>query len=200
MRPLVLAFGLLRWARLGLGLAWLSACAQPSPELQLSPDTMRDGGFTTGLPIDPFATESGSSAYARLRAGTEAARAVVWNGKLDSFGPWLQLQTQSVEEALRGLAELRMGRQDQYGVASGRLALTYEHIAQNVDRAWRLAEADSIEADWKDLSPVLWERAEFFWARCATLTAAGAPHLDAWQMRCAQGARSSSEPAARQAK
>jgi hypothetical protein len=200
MRPEVLEFRVLRWALLALGLGTLSACAQQGPKLQLNPDTMHEGVFTAGLPIDPFATESESSPYARLRAETDAARAVAWNGELDSFGPWLQMQTQSIEEALGALAELRTGRPDQYGVASGRLALAYEHVARNVDRAGELAEAAAIQADWKDLSPVLWERAQSCWTRCAKVTAAGAPHLDAWKMRCAEGVRSSSEPPARQAK
>lgn len=200
MCPKALGFGVLRFALLGLWLGTLSACAHNGPELALSPDTMRASGSETGIPIDPFATESESSAYARLRARTDAAQALAWDGSLDSFGPWLELETQSIEDALGALAELRTGRRDQYGVASGRMALTYEHVARNVDRAWAMAEATGMQPDWKDLSPVLWERAQGFWARCAQVTAAAAPHLDAWKIRCTEGLRSSSSAPARQPK
>lgn len=201
MRPSLFAgFGGLRLVLLALWLEALSACAHPGAELQISPEAMPGSSATTEAPIDPFPTESANSAYARLRTGTDQARALRWDGQLDSFGPWLEGQTQSIEDSLRRLAELRTGRADQYGVASGRVALTYEHIATALDRASGLAKDADMQAEWDALGPVLWERAQRFWERCAKLTAAGAPHLDAWEMRCTNAAEAALRAPARQSK
>lgn len=137
------------------------------------------------LPRDPFGASS--AAYTRLREVTDAALALPWSGKLDDFAPWLEEQTSSVEHALGLLKALRIGAQDVYAVANGRIALVYETIATALTEASALAQAEGHDADWKDQQGRIWEQANAFWARCARGCSASGAHLDAWDLRCGHG-------------
>ena len=145
-----------------------------------SPQTQADA-----VPGDPFAPSS--SAYGKLREVTDAALAQPWDGELESFAPWLEEQTVAVERSLALLKALRVGPQDVYAVANGRIALVYEQIAVAMTEATPLAEAAGDPSDWKGQEARIWEQAYGFWARCARLCSAGGAHLDAWDLRCSEG-------------
>jgi len=137
------------------------------------------------LPADPFG--SSSAAYTRLREVTDAALASKWNGELETFAPWLEEQTVSVERALALLKALRVGPLDIYAVANGRIAMVYDSIATALTRASEEAAQAGHDADWKGEEGRVWEQAVAFWARCARGSSNGGTHLDAWDLRCRAG-------------
>jgi hypothetical protein len=140
---------------------------------------------TEAVPRDPFG--SSSAAYERLREVTDAALSAPWKGDLRSFAPWLEEQTVAVERSLHLLKALRAGPHDVYAVASGRIAMVYDQIAEGLTQASRLAEAEGFDADWKGQQSRVWEQAVAFWERCARGCGAGGTHLDAWELRCRAG-------------
>ncbi len=140
---------------------------------------------SVAVPGDPFAPSS--SAYGKLREVTEGALAQPWDGELESFAGWLEEQTVAVERSLALLKALRVGPQDVYAVANGRIALVYEQIAMAMTEATPLAEPASDPSDWKGQEARIWEQAYGFWARCARLCSTGGTHLDAWDLRCSEG-------------
>lgn len=137
------------------------------------------------LPGDPFG--SASAAYLRLKEVTDAALARPWSGTLEDFAPWLEEQTVAIERSLGLLKAIRVGPQDVYAVANGRIASVYEDIAAALTEASLLAEAEGYDADWKDQEGRIWEQAHAFWARCVRGCSTGGAHLDAWDLRCAHG-------------
>ena len=162
----------------------LLACQRSSNEavtiVPSPPHTRADAN-----PGDPFAPSS--SAYSKLREVTEGALATPWDGALESFAPWLEEQTVAVEQSLALLRALRVGAQDVYAVATGRIALVYEQIATAMTEATPLAEAAGDDSDWKGQQARIWEQAYGFFARCARLCSLGGAHLDAWDLRCHEG-------------
>ena len=157
----------------------------PSP-----PQTQADAA-----PGDPFAPSS--SAYSKLCEVTEGALATPWDGRLESFAPWLEGQTVAVERSLALLRALRVGAQDVYAVANGRVALVYEQIAIAMTEATPLAEAAGDDSDWKGQQARIWEQAYGFFARCARLCGLAGAHLDAWDLRCSEGRANSQAKLAR---
>jgi hypothetical protein len=137
------------------------------------------------VPGDPFG--SSSAAYERLREVTDAALAMPWDGELESFAPWLEEQTVAVERSLSLLKALRVGPQDVYAVANGRVALVYTHIATALTEASTVAESEGYVADWTGQQSLIWQQANAFWARCARGCSMGGTHLDAWDLRCRRG-------------
>lgn len=139
----------------------------------------------TSVPGDPFG--SASPAYARLVEVVNAAAAAKWNGVLEDFAPWLEEQTTAVERALALLKAIRIGPLDVYSVANGRIAIVYDQIAVALTEASRLAEAEGLDADWKDQEARVWAQSNSFWGRCARGCSTGGTHLDAWDLRCQAG-------------
>jgi hypothetical protein len=139
----------------------------------------------SSVPGDPFG--SASPAYARLVEVVNAANAAKWNGALEDFAPWLEEQTTAVERALALLKAIRIGPLDVYSVANGRIAIVYDQIAVALTEASRLAEAEGLDADWKDQETRVWAQSNSFWRRCARGCSTGGTHLDAWDLRCQAG-------------
>jgi hypothetical protein len=137
------------------------------------------------VPTDPFG--AASPAYEELKEVTDAALANEWDGSLGTFAPWLEQQTVAVERSLRMLKAIRVGPQDVYAVANGRIALVYERIAAALTDASLLAESEGYEADWTGQENVIWEQAAAFWARCVRGCGMSGPHLDGWDLRCRLG-------------
>jgi hypothetical protein len=137
------------------------------------------------VPGDPFG--SSSAAYEQLREVTDAALANPWDGKLESFADWLETQTVSVERSLRMLKAIRVGPQDVYAVANGRIAMVYDQIAESLTEASAIAEAEGHEADWTGQQDLIWEQSTAFWARCVRGCGMSGAHLDAWDLRCRSG-------------
>lgn len=148
------------------------------------------------IPSDPFG--SPSPAYARLREVTDAALEGAWNGQLEDFADWLERETVAVERALGLLKALRVGAQDEYAVASARVALVYENIARTLTEASVAAEAAGEQADWKGQQGRIQEQANAFWMRCVRLCNVAGAHLDAWALRCGRGLARGQEQSSRQ--
>ena len=142
------------------------------------------------LPADPFSYGDARAAYAQLREQTEASRARQWNGELEDFDEWLELQTSDLEKDLALLRLLRGGSSEVYAVANGRVALVYEHIATAMQAASSAAAEVDASSEWRDQQALIWDQAVRYWARCASGTSASGPHLDAWSLRCRKGRRS----------
>jgi len=138
-----------------------------------------------GVPGDPFGASS--AAYERLREVTDAALETPWDGTLESFATWLEQQTVSVERSLTLLKAIRVGPQDVYAVANGRIAMVYTQIASALSEASVLADSEGYVADWTGQQDVIWEQATAFWARCVRGCGMSGPHLDAWDLRCRTG-------------
>ena len=164
-----------------LGLA--AGCRQPEQGVTIVP--IAEAGPIEAVPVDPFGASS--PAYEQLKEVTEAALDNPWDGELASFAPWLEQQTVSVEHALRMLKGVRVGPQDVYAVANGRIAMVYVQIADALTEASILAEAEGQIADWTGQQGVIWEQASAFWARCVRGCGMSGPHLDGWDLRCRAG-------------
>jgi hypothetical protein len=145
------------------------------------PETVR----ADAVPGDPFG--SSSAAYEELRKVTDAALANPWDGELESFAGWLEAQTVSVERSLRMLKGIRVGPQDVYAVANGRIAMVYDQIAEALAEASALADAEGQEAEWTGQQDRIWEQSAAFWARCVRGCGMSGAHLDAWDLRCRSG-------------
>lgn len=137
------------------------------------------------VPDDPFGASS--AAYEELREMTDTALSSPWDGELESFEGWLEAQTVSVERSLRMLKGIRVGPQDVYAVANGRIAMVYDQIAEALTEASALAEAEGSEANWTGQQDRIWEQSAAFWARCVRGCAMSGAHLDAWDLRCRAG-------------
>ncbi|MGD8317737.1 MAG: hypothetical protein PVH21_17975 [Myxococcales bacterium] len=151
-----------------------------------------------GVPVEPFGAPS--PAYAQLRDVTDAALGLPWDGELESFAPWLEEETASIERALALLKALRATAGDEYAVANARIALVYERIAQALTDASATADAVGYDADWKDQQGLIQEQANAFWARCVRLCGVAGPQLDAWDLRCQRGLSTGQKQSPRQPK
>jgi hypothetical protein len=162
----------------------LLACRRGSEEtVIISPDRLR--AAVPPIPSEPFGAPS--PAYAQLRDVTDAALALSWNGRLESFAEWLEEETVAVERARVLLKVLRAGARDEYAVANGRIGLVYERIALAMTDASAAANAGGYEADWKDQQALIEEQGRAYFSRCARLCGTGGAHLDAWDLRCQRG-------------
>ncbi|MCZ6805566.1 MAG: hypothetical protein O7F08_01325 [Deltaproteobacteria bacterium] len=137
------------------------------------------------VPSDPFGTPG--PAYDRLRQVTDAARTTSWNGQVDELAAWLEGETLAVEQSLALMKTIRLGASDVYGVANGRIALLYEHIASTLMEAEVVVKEHNLDFDWIGQEALLWERANAFWARCTRGCSLGGPYLDGWELRCQAG-------------
>ena len=144
--------------------------------LQMNPNT---------VPPDPFG--AGSPAYAELRKVSDAALALQWNGMLQDFAPWLEEQTTAMERALALLKALRVGPQDVYAVANGRIAMAYDRIALALTHASELADTAGLDSDWQDQEGRIWEQASAFWGRCVRGCDMAGTQVDAWDLHCRNG-------------
>lgn len=135
------------------------------------------------VPSDPFGTPG--AAYDRLHEITDAARTMIWSGKVEDLAAWLESETTTVERSLALMKTLRLGAGDVYAVSNGRIALLYEHIASTLTEAELLVTDRDL--DWIGQQALLWERANGFWARCERGCDLGGPYLDVWQLRCEAG-------------
>ena len=158
-------------------------CRQPEQGVAIVP--IAEPGPVEEVPVDPFGASS--PAYEQLKEVTEAALDNPWDGELASFALWLEQQTVSVERALRMLKGIRVGPQDVYAVANGRIAMVYVQIAEALTEASLLAEAEGQITDWTGQQGVIWEQASAFWARCVRGCGMSGPHLDGWDLRCRAG-------------
>jgi hypothetical protein len=146
----------------------------PDPDIML-PD----------VPSDPFGAPG--QAYERLRQITDNALTTNWSGRVEELGAWLEAETIAVEQSLTLMKTLRLGASDVYSVASGRIALVYEHIASTLTEAEALVQDRDLDVDWIGQQAVLFERANAFWGRCARGCSLGGPYLDVWALRCRAG-------------
>lgn len=159
-------------------------CGGKQPDsVTITPNANPAGG--DAIPVDPFGASS--PAYEQLKEITDAALANRWDETLESFADWLEQQTVAVERSLRMLKGIRVGPQDVYAVANGRIALVYEQIAYALTEASTLAEAEGHVADWAGQQDLIWQQAAAFWARCVRGSGMSGPHLDAWDLRCRTG-------------
>jgi hypothetical protein len=165
-------------------LSWTLGCQRGNEQAIVIQPTPTQMSAAT-VPGDPFG--SASPAYKRLAEVTDAAVATKWSGALEDFAPWLEEQTTAVERALALLKAIRIGPLDVYSVANGRIAIVYDQIAVALTEASRLAEAEGLDADWKDQEARVWAQSNSFWRRCARGCSTGGTHLDAWDLRCQAG-------------